>query len=222
MPFFLSHVLSSKTPSYGDRDSFKSKIKTSIKNGDTSNTSSITFTNNHLGTHIDAPLHFYSNGSKLTDFDASMWIFDKVKLIELNCHEAREMNLSDINEEIPLDTELILFKTGFEKYRNSECYWNNYPYFSVDFANYLKTTFKSLRCIGFDTISLTSPINKEAGKTCHKILLSESNEEKPILIVEDVSFKNVKSKIIDKVIISPLLYENCDGSPVTIIAFSKH
>jgi len=222
MILFLSHVLNSKTPTYGNRDSFKIKKKTSIEDGDTANTSSLAFSNNHIGTHIDAPYHFYNKGSKLADFDASMWVFNKVKLIDLNCLVAREIKISDINEEIPLDTELILFKTGFEKYRNSECYWNNYPYFSVDFANYLKTTFKSLRCIGFDTISLTSPINKEAGKTCHKILLSESNEEKPILIVEDVSFKNVKSKIIDKVIISPLLYENCDGSPVTIIAFSKH
>ena len=60
----LSHIISSNTPSYGNRDSVEIRSKSSIENGETANTSTWIFSNNHIGTHIDVPKHFSNDGMK--------------------------------------------------------------------------------------------------------------------------------------------------------------
>ena len=58
----LSHAIDIDTPSYGNKDRIGIVSNTAIVNGDTANTSELHFTNNHIGTHIDVPKHFFENG----------------------------------------------------------------------------------------------------------------------------------------------------------------
>ena len=81
----LSHILSRKTPSYGNRDALKIDKKSSINLGDVSNTSSWIFSNNHIGTHIDTPYHFNINGKKSYDFSIDEFFYNKVTLIDIPC-----------------------------------------------------------------------------------------------------------------------------------------
>ena len=84
MKIFLSYPLDQNTPTYGNRDKFIIEPKSQISNGVGANTSSWTFTNNHLGTHMDTPNHFYNSGKKTLDYIAEDFCFDLICFIEKN------------------------------------------------------------------------------------------------------------------------------------------
>ena len=214
----LSHIYSGTTPSYGNRDTFKSTVKSSIGSGDTANSSSWTFATNHLGTHVDVPYHFSETGLKLTNILPSDWIFIKVEIIDIHCDDARLINISDLEGfSINPNIELLLIRTTYENYRGTDKYWNDNPGLSPEVADYLRNNFLNLRSIGFDFISITSWKHRSIGKISHKVFLSPVNNSRPIMIIEDMSLLNIKGKI-DWVIVSPILVENENGAPVTIFA----
>ncbi len=214
---YLSHPLSPETPSYGNRDKVILDPKSSINNGDSSNTTDFRLTNNHIGTHIDVPRHFYKNGSTLTDFSPEDWLFSKVSLIDIPCETGRLIEISDIEElNINTDVDLLLIRTGFENFRYANKYWNAYPGIAESTCEYLRTHFIKLRAVGFDFISLTSPLFKKEGKKAHLSLLNEQ-DGRPIFIVEDMKLAHLKSTP-EEVVISPLLLKNGNGGPVTVFA----
>ncbi len=214
---YLSHPLSPETPSYGNRDKVILDPKSSINNGDSSNTTDFRLTNNHIGTHIDVPKHFYKNGSTLTDVSPKDWLFSKVCLIDIPCITGRLIEISDIVElNINSDVELLLIRTGFENFRYGEKYWNAYPGIAESTCEYLRVNFKNLRAVGFDFISLTSPLFKEEGKKAHLSFLNEK-DGRPIFIVEDMKL-SILSKNPSQVIIAPLLVDKGNGGPVTVFA----
>lgn len=213
----LSHVIDSNTPTYGNRDSFSVDEVSQIKNGASANSSSWNFSSNHLGTHIDMPKHFYDNGKTLTDYGNEFWYSKKCFLIDIPCKKARLISNSDILEKIPLDVEFLLIRTGYEKYRLKDKYWNDNPGLAPEFAIWLKKNFVKLKFIGFDFISLTSWIYKDEGKEAHRKFLSTSRNHKPICIIEDMSLSVIKSPL-KNIIVSPFFVKGGNGSPVTIFA----
>jgi len=216
---YLSHPLSSNTPSYGNRDQVILKPKSSIAEGDTSNTTDFRLTNNHIGTHIDVPRHFYDEGSTITDISPDQFLFFIITLIDIPCKKGRLIEVSDIiSEDISADTELLLIRTGFENYRIEDVYWNGYPGISEDTCEYLRKEFENLRAVGFDFISLTSPLFKEQGKKAHLSLLNEK-DGRPILIIEDMKLSKL-TNTPSQVIVAPLLMDQGNGGPVTVLALN--
>jgi len=216
---YLSHSLSSNTPSYGNRDEVILIQKSSIAKGDSSNTIDFRLTNNHIGTHIDVPKHFYDEGSTITDISPDQWFFFNITLIDIPCKKGRLIEVSDIiSEDISADTELLLIRTGFESFRNEDIYWNGYPGISEDTCEYLRNHFVNLRAVGFDFISLTSPLFKEQGKKAHLSLLDEK-EVGPIFIIEDMKLSNL-TNIPSQVIVAPLLIDQGNGGPVTVFSIN--
>ncbi|MBO6523641.1 MAG: cyclase family protein [Balneolaceae bacterium] len=216
---YLSHPLAKDTPSYGDRDSVILDPKSSILMGDTSNTTDFRLTNNHIGTHIDVPKHFYDSGSTLTDVSPEKWIFTSVNIIDIPCENGRLIEKEDlITTPIKESVDFLIIKTGFEKFRTENKYWNAYPGISEEACEYLRENFKNLRTVGFDFISLTSPLFKEEGKKAHLSFLNEE-DNRPIFIIEDMKLSELKRNP-KSVIIAPLLVENGNGGPVTILAVS--
>lgn len=217
---YLSHALSTNTPSYGNRDEVILDPKSSIANGDTSNTTDFRLTNNHIGTHIDVPNHFYDKGSTITDISPTQWLFSKVNIIELPCLEARLISVKDFQaKNIDADTDLLLIRTGFENFRNENIYWNGYPGISEKACIYLRKEFLNLRAIGFDFISLTSPLFKEEGLKAHLSLLNE-DLSRPIFIIEDMKLSTLKGNPTH-VIVAPLLIDDGNGGPATIFSLQK-
>ena len=214
---YLSHPISTETPSYGNRDEVILEPKSSIANGDTSNTTDIRFTNNHIGTHFDVPNHFYEKGKTITDFEPVSWFYSQVCLLDIECKEGRLIEIEDFEEQnIPENTDLLLIRTGFEAYRKKEKYWNAYPGISEKACEFLRNQFNNLRAVGFDFISLTSPLFKEQGKKAHLSLLNESTG-RPIFIIEDMKLSHLVN-VPDQVIVSPLLLEKGNGGPVTVLS----
>ena len=215
---FLSHPYTSETPSYGNRDMVKIATNSSISSGETANSSCWIFTNNHIGTHIDVPYHFSNSGKKVIDIPVDDWLFQKVALIDVPCKEAILISKADINElHIDSDIEMLLIRTNYEKYRGDDKYWNDNPGLSPDLASSLRKRFPKLRCVGFDFISITSWKYRKIGRESHKAFLAPEGNSNPIMAIEDMSLKDITTKI-QWLIVAPIIVEDGNGAPVTVIA----
>ena len=214
----LSHVLDENTPSYGGRDKLIIEQPSRIVEGRSANSSKWTFTNNHLGTHIDVPRHFFDSGKTITDYSPRDWIFKKIQIIDVPCEMADLIGKEAIEYKIKSDIDLLLIRTNYEKYRSIDKYWNDNPGLSPELGLWLRENFLNLRAIGFDFISLTSWRYRDIGKEAHKVFLDPDGKYNPILIIEDMSLAQINNEI-SEVIIAPLFINRSNGSPVTIFGY---
>lgn len=214
----LSHVLRQDTPSYGNRDKVIIRVNSSMKAGETANSSCLVLSNNHIGTHIDVPRHFSVDGKRTVDYPIGDYVFEACLVIDLPCSEACLISPNDLKKvNIRPDVDLLLIRTGYENLRGQDAYWNNNPGLHPDLADYLRKKYPKLRCIGFDFISVTSWQHRAEGKLAHKAFLAPENGDKEIWAIEDMSLKDAPSDI-KKVVVAPLLVEDGNGTAVTIIA----
>lgn len=216
---FLSYNIDINTQIYGGNKGFVSRSASSIKRGDTSNTSRWEFPN-HIGTHIDFPYHFYKNGQTIDNFAAEFWIIDggKVQILEVNLPDINLLIEPDFIKTISLNfnAELLLIKTGFHKYRGEEKYWNENPGISTELADWIKQHFKKLKMLGIDSISISSWQHRDIGRKVHRKLL---DPEKPVLIIEDMDLSKVNDNTTFKTVyVAPFIASKSDGSPCTVIA----
>ena len=106
---------------------------------------------------------------------------------------------------------MLLIKTGFEKYRAEEIYWQNSPGLHPKLAYWLKEKSPSLKAIGIDFISISNLNNRALGRQAHIAFLSKN-----ILLIEDMKLSCVNSNL-KTVIVLPLRVEGADGAPCTAI-----
>jgi arylformamidase len=205
---YLSHKININTPIYGGiTGQIDIESTSNISNGDSSNNSYLKFPA-HSGTHIDFPSHFNSKSKSSSDYNASFWVFNKIGFVECDADDL-ESNLNNVSSEI----ELLILKTGFGSLRGTSNYVTSQPILKAKFAKTLRRNFPNLKVFGFDLISLTSKLDRDEGKAAHKSFLLEEN----ILILEDMKLDEISS-VPSMVIVSPLLFENIDGVPCTVIA----
>ena len=215
----LSHWIGLATPTYNNSGGFQRGDITSIKNGNSANSEEWKF-NNHIGTHIDYPFHFYEEGKKSSDFETSFYINKKIGFVKLEeiCRPGEIISIKHIEKQcnnLSTEIEVILLKTGFQKYRNENIYWAENPGYDKDLYIYFRRKFPKLKFFGIDTISLTSILNRNLGKEAHLAFL---NNIDPILIIEDMDLGILSSNLIlEELIIAPILIENSDGVPVNCI-----
>jgi arylformamidase len=213
---FLSHSISHNTPLYGGAENIHIVLDTAISKGDTANSLLLSFPN-HAGTHVDVPYHFFEDGKKLTDYDASFWIFDNPVCVDVCGEDGYLVKYEDVVNSIKAETDLLLIRTGYEEHRNKKKYWQKNPGLSVDLARKLRTNNPNIRAVGVDVISITSRLHREEGRKAHREFLGSHYNSQPIVLVEDMSLINFTTDI-SQVIILPLLIKDADGAPCTVIA----
>ena len=214
----LSHILRQDTPSYGNRDKVIIRVNSSIKAGETANSSCLVLSNNHIGTHIDVPRHFAVDGKRTIDYPIDDYVFEKCQVVDLPKSEACLIGPDDFAAvSVGADVELLLIRTGYEALRGQDAYWNNNPGLAPELADYLRERFPMLRCVGFDFISVTSWKHRAEGRLAHKAFLAPENGGKEIWAIEDMSLKGAPA-IIKRVVVAPLMVEDGNGTAVTVIA----
>ena len=219
-PTVLSYFLSNETPCYGGRESIKIESTRCIAEGDACNQLNLEFSN-HVGTHIDLPFHFDGKGRNLSQYQANEFIFKETLVWHAPSHKDEILTPEKFAGMPTSETaELLLINTEFYKLRVQKEYWNNNPAFHPDMANFLREQFPALRAIGFDTISLTGFQHRPMGKEAHQAFLSAEHSDRPIMIIEDMNFDQLKSHSYSIVIASPLMIEKGDGAQVTVWAFN--
>ena len=214
---FLSHELSPALSAYGNGERVDILPGNRISKGNNSNSSVLKLTS-HFGTHIDFPYHFSDEGPSGSDYYADDFIFKHIKLIDISAQMVSNY-LIDAGQ-IPIETlgpliEFLLIKTGFGQHRFSDLYWEKNPGLAPGLAAFFKDKMPGLRAVGFDLISLSSWQRRDIGRIAHKEFLVNHN----ILVIEDMDLSKVEeTTCFETVIVSPLRFNNADGSPVTIFA----
>ena len=214
---YLSHPFNKETPLYKGANEIIIKQKTSIVSGSTTNSLSIAFPS-HSSTHVDVPYHFFEDGKKLTDYDASFWIFNRPQCIDVCVGSNGLITFEDIKNKLKPGTDLLLIRTGFERFRSEEQYWKESPGISPGLASKLRSNHPHIRAFGLDTISISSLGHSVQGREAHKEFLGPHYSSDPIVIIEDMKVSNFHEKI-SQVIILPIMVSLADGCPSTIIGY---
>lgn len=214
---WLSHVLNNKTPLYGGAKETSISAVRSIPSGDSCNTTHLKI-NSHAGTHVDAPRHFFQDGQTVESYPPEQWIFLSPTLIEKDASPGQildEYALSSSLSDVEKTTDLLLIKTGFEKYRDEAVYWEAGPGLAASLAKILSDNFSCLRAIGVDGISISSLLNRQEGRSAHAAFLARN-----ILLFEDMSLCQLQPNFpVRQVIALPLRYGGADGAPCSIVAW---
>ena len=211
---FLSHPYKKDQPAYGGRTSLPIKCIKSIANGDSSNVYEITI-QNHWGTHIDAPNHFFPHGKKITDYPADFWFFSHPMIIDVPLKEKEILKNIDYNI-IKNETDLLLLRSGWSRIRDEDKYCLSGPGIASEVARTLREKLLNLRAIGIDWISVSSYADRKSGRKTHRVLLDPDGPNNPVLIIEDMDIP-LELDRLRSVIVLPLRVEGIDSAPCTII-----
>lgn len=191
MFFDLSIPLSSETEVYPGDPVFSSVPVCSVTNGDDCTVSRWCM-GSHAGTHLDAPRHFFPQGSDITelsleklcgrsyvaDFTEKKWI------------EPEDLSFLPLNR-----ISIILLKTKTSK---------NSGILSLSSAQFLVN--RGISLIGIDTITIEPPDHKDFA--VHKMFLSHN-----IPILESIQLSHVPEGEYDFFCL-PLPVSGADASPV--------
>jgi arylformamidase len=160
----------------------------------------------HVGTHIDAPLHFIAGGKTIDKMPLNATM-GRARVIEIKNPKA--ITLKELEPHKLRRGERILFKT-----RNSSLYkrgefTEDYVYFSTEVAQYMAD--KGLKVVGLDYISIGTPENRDNIRDTHSILLQNG-----VYIIEGINLEKVKAGRYELICL-PLLLEHGDAGPARAI-----
>lgn len=212
---WISHPLSAETPVYRGGAQPQIAAETRIADGQSSNTLRFSMTN-HMGSHVDAPLHFLEGGATVDSYAPGDWIFARPLLIDVPCTRAIVLEPKSVLHLLPdgRDADLLLMRTGMGALRDKASYWQSYPGWSSELAEALIRRCPTLRAIGLDTISLSSISHREEGHRAHRAFLSRG-----IRIIEDLALGAIEpGASIDQVVAFPLRLLGGDAAPCTVAA----
>jgi len=161
----------------------------------------------HTGTHIDAPLHFISGGSTISDMplDATVGPCRVIKIKDQEKIKVAELEKHGIKK-----GERVLFKTrNSPKVYTSDKFVEDYVYLDVEGANYLVS--KGIALFGLDNITIGSFKEHDNLTRTHEILLGAG-----IYILEDCALADVPPGEYDLLCL-PLLMWKGDAGPCRAI-----
>ena len=199
----LSHSLKNDFPAYPgdpefslkqifeDEEYFLSKLECSM----------------HTGTHIDAPLHYMENGKTVNEIELDSLIgpcdvlrlkFPKdSKTPDKDFLKNKEIKIDDIKLPKKGIEKIIILKTRWCDYFDSDDYFHNNPYLSMEFAKFIIEN-------GVETLALDTPSPDKFGNSeIHKILL-----ENNVNIIENLTNTRILTKNKYKAYFIPLNIES--------------
>ncbi|MGB9499235.1 MAG: cyclase family protein [Dissulfuribacterales bacterium] len=212
---YLSYPITQPMPVYGGLAKPELSPVKAIKKRDSCNAWRICF-ENHWGTHIDGPNHFYTNGRQITAYPADFWMFEHPQVIHVRLEPGELLRWETISIHIHAETDLLLLKSGWSQKRNPDVYWKNNPGIHEDAGIGLRSMNYSVRAVGIDWISVSSIAHREEGRKAHRTFLDPNGKTEPVLLIEDMNMAVDLTKLT-KIFVAPLLVEGIDSAPCTII-----
>ncbi len=216
----LSYPVNATTPMYGSAPQPLLTPYSQIAKGDASNSYIITV-HNHTGTHIDAPKHFVENGRSISELLQNELIFKNPVIIDCPKDSATLISHADLQASSLLQVnDCLLLRTGFGQYRYEEKYRTHNPGIAPETILWIRRAYQNIRCIGIDSISISSFQNRNAGREAHKAAFMEMNGlSKPLFLIEDMDLEALSSHdILKKVIIIPWQINGIDSAPCIVLA----
>ena len=162
--------------------------------------------NVHSGTHVDAPRHFYPEGTTIDQMPLDA-IIGTARIIEIKDKESikpEELETYDIQPD-----ERILFKTRNSELYKLEKFVDDYVYITTEAAHYLKD--KKISVVGIDYQAIGTIKDKQNLFDVHKIILGAG-----IWVIETIDLSAVKAGRYE-IICLPLKIADGDGGPARAI-----
>lgn len=173
----------------------------------------------HTGTHMDAPKHVIEGGLAISDFAAQEYVFEHPHLIDLPLPDAAVVQATDLAPFVDgtQEADLLLFRFGYGAVRRADParYSVKSPGFGVESAAFLREKWPRLRGLGMDVPSLSCIEYLDETMAAHHVLLG--GEGRRFIVIEDMNLEQDLSRL-SRVFVAPLLVEQMDGAPVSVIA----
>ncbi|MBI3315839.1 MAG: cyclase family protein [Candidatus Omnitrophica bacterium] len=213
---FLSYPLGARNPLYGGGSaSPELKKLRDIKKGDSSNSYWFGL-NNHWGTHVDAPAHFFERGKEIADYPAEFWRFGRPQALEVRLRPGQLLCRKDLEGKIKKTTDLLLFRSGWAKRRGEADYNSRNPGVHAEVGFWLRRCFPKMRAVGLDWLSLSSYQKREEGRAAHRAFLDPAGAGQPVLIIEDMDLSAPLGGLREAWVL-PIRVENMDSAPCTVV-----
>lgn len=169
----------------------------------------------HVGTHIDAPLHFIPGGATIDELDLSTFAGDGV-VVDVSRDEPTEVTLQEFRDapgEVR-EGDIVLVYTGWcEKYGDDD--YDPHPWLSPELAEWLVE--RDVKLVGVDTITpdLPSPFREDGWDDypVHRELLGND-----VLIAEHVGGLGEVAGQRLEIYAFPLKIRNGDGAQARFVA----
>jgi len=175
-----------------------------IEKGDICNTSLLTCPV-HVGTHVDAPLHFVDGGDGIESLPLYS-LAGKAKVFEII--NKTEIPLGEIENSNIDEGDIVLFKTiNSTVYLKEKSFNEKYVYLSTEAAEYL--VMKKIATVGIDYYSIAGVNNNLI--ECHQVLLGAK-----VTIIEGLDLSGISPGEYEFVCL-PLKIKGSDGSPARAI-----
>jgi kynurenine formamidase len=193
-----------------------------ISRGERANIHRIT-TLTHISTHFDAPWHFNDAGLRVTDLDASWFVYQHPLLIDVPKPDEELIVPEDLDQFFSAMSgiDMLMLRTGFGECRatDPERYGHRNPAFDPSVAEWLMQ-FPELRALAIDTPSALCPAHRPEGLEFHRRMLGRRAEDRFILLVEDVRLEpTLRQADLERgIVLAPLLLDRLDGAPATVLA----
>ncbi len=163
----------------------------------------------HLGTHLDAPFHFFDNGKTVEQLDLRR-AFGPAWVIELRHKQAKEeITVADLEpyaDKITQGSRIIL-RTGWDKQFPHPHYFSEQPFLGIAACEWLVDR-------GLATVAMDMPtIYPGEFVKVHHILLGAE-----VLVIEGLGYLERLSQQQVILIALPLRIQGRDGSPCRAIA----
>lgn len=212
---YLSHILTEKIPVYGGEGLLSITSVKALEKGDLANIFSFSI-ENHWGTHIDAPNHFFEKGQKVSDYPANLFFFESPRVIQVSLEPSDILKCDNWVEEISHDNDLLLLQAGWSRFRGQQIYSSENPGIHPEVGAYLRTNYPNIKAIGIDWISVSSFQDRELGRQAHRAFLDPKGVNKPILLIEDMDLSQ-DLRGLKQVWAAPLRIEGIDSAPCTVM-----
>lgn len=165
----------------------------------------------HTGTHMDAPLHFYDGALGIDRVDIEM-ICGECQVVDMTKKGPGSIVAQRDVGEISV-SERMLFRFDWFQYWNTNRFYSEFPYFSMEAAEHLVNN--GMRVIALDTPSPDSgnAIGKKNDSPVHKLFLREG-----VTIIEYLTNTDALEEGKSyRLWAMPLKLKDCDGAPARVM-----
>lgn len=122
---------------------------------------------NHTGTHVDMPGHIFADGLTADCYPLERLMGNAV-LIDIKSG-SRNINKDVLHTFEIKQNDIVVFRTGWDRFAGTPEYYCDYPYLDISAANYLAEL--NVKCIAIDSPTVDP---EESDLPVHKLLLSHN------------------------------------------------
>lgn len=169
----------------------------------------------HIGTHVDAPLHFVEGGRTIDEFPLEKFAGEGV-VIDVSRDEAEEISLEEVKaaDGDVRSGDIVIFYTGWEEKYGTDDY-DPHPWFADEVADWLLD--RDVKMIAVDNITpdLPGPMRPDDWTEfpIHRTLLGEE-----VLIAEHLAGLEPLAGRRVEVQGFPIKIRGGDGAPARFVA----